>query len=235
MIPKKIHYCWFGGKPLPREVRKCIESWEKYCPQYKIIQWNESNFNIKCNKFVEQAYKQKAWPFVSDYARLQIVYNEGGIYMDTDVELLKNLDFLLDNKCYVAIGSAGKLCNTGLGFGAEQGSTMVLKMMKEYENLTFERNRMQKMACPFLNAQAVSKVGYIHSDEVVRMPEVTIFPPRYFDPYGEGKDLVCIDTVSIHHYSATWLGRKNVMKRKIVRIIGQKNVIKIKQILKLDR
>lgn len=235
MIPKKIHYCWFGGKALPLEIKKCIKSWEKYCPEYEIIRWDESNFDIKCNKFVQEAYKQKAWAFVSDYARLQIVYNEGGIYLDTDVELLKNLDFLLDNKCYVAMQSANMQCNTGLGFGAEPNSPVILKMMTEYENITFMKERMAEIACPVLNTKVLLKLGYVHSDEIVKFPEVTVFPPRYFDPYGEDKNLVCKDTVSIHHYSATWLDWKTILKRKIIRVIGQERTLKLKKVLKFNR
>ena len=103
MIPKKIHYCWFGKNPLPADVKKCIESWKKYCPDYEIIEWNESNFDITQNPFMKAAYENKAWAFVSDYARLKVVYDNGGIYLDTDVELLKSLDSLLENPCYLAI------------------------------------------------------------------------------------------------------------------------------------
>ena len=97
MIPKVIHYCWFGGKPLPKDVLDCIASWKKYCPEYEIRQWNETNFDLDCHPFVRSAYNAKAWAFVSDYARLKIVFDNGGIYFDTDVELLKNIDFLLSN------------------------------------------------------------------------------------------------------------------------------------------
>lgn len=105
MIPKVIHYCWFGNNPLPNDVKKCIKSWEKYCPDYEIKRWDEHNFDVYQNEFIKSAYDAKAWAFVSDYARLKIIYDEGGIYLDTDVELQKNLDglrkmmvFLLYNK-----------------------------------------------------------------------------------------------------------------------------------------
>ena len=90
MIPKIIHYCWFGGKELPIEVKKCIASWRKMCPDYEIIRWNESNFDVGQHPFVREAYKAKVWAFVSDYARLKVVYDNGGIYLDTDVETLRN-------------------------------------------------------------------------------------------------------------------------------------------------
>ena len=121
MIPKIINYCWFGKNPLPTSVKKCINSWKKYCPDYKIIQWDETNFDVKSNMFVKEAYEAKAWAFVSDYARLKVKYENGGIYFDTDVELVKNLDFLLKNSAYIGIQQSEYLCNTGLGFGAEKG------------------------------------------------------------------------------------------------------------------
>ena len=94
MIPKKIHYCWFGGNPMPEKDKKCIESWKRYCPDYEIIRWDESNYDVSKNRYMKEAYEEKKWGFVPDYARLDIIYNEGGIYLDTDVELVKNLDDL---------------------------------------------------------------------------------------------------------------------------------------------
>lgn len=96
MIPKIIHYCWFGGNSLPSDVLKCIKTWEKYCPDYEIKRWDESNFDVNSHPFIKAAYESKAWAFVSDYARLKVVYENGGIYLDTDVELLKNLGFFIE-------------------------------------------------------------------------------------------------------------------------------------------
>lgn len=95
MIPKKIHYCWFGGNPLPPLAVKCIESWKKYCPDYEIKEWNESNFDLNCNEYVREAYEAKKWAFITDVVRLYAMVTEGGIYMDTDVEVLRPLDDLL--------------------------------------------------------------------------------------------------------------------------------------------
>ena len=95
MIPKIIHYCWFGGNPLPELAIKCIESWKKYLPDYEIKEWNESNFDINCCAYVREAYEAKKWAFVSDYARFWILYQHGGLYFDTDVELIKSIDDLI--------------------------------------------------------------------------------------------------------------------------------------------
>ena len=119
MIPKIIHYCWFGGKPLPPEVRRCIRSWQRVCPDYEIRRWDETNFDVTAHPFMKAAYEAGAWAFVSDIARLMVVHAHGGIYLDTDVELLRRPDGLLDNGCYVGTQQADGQIATGLGFGAE--------------------------------------------------------------------------------------------------------------------
>ncbi|RKW32245.1 MAG: glycosyl transferase, partial [Lachnoanaerobaculum sp.] len=101
MIPKVIHYCWFGGKPLPKIARKCIQSWKRFCPDYEIVEWNEKNYDIHKNSYMEEAYLQKKWGFVPDFARLDIIYQNGGIYLDTDVELIRPLDELLYHRAYM--------------------------------------------------------------------------------------------------------------------------------------
>ena len=230
MIPKVIHYCWFGGNPLPYEVKKCIKSWEKMCPDYEIKQWNESNFDISDNTFARVAYENKAWAFVSDYARLKIVFDYGGIYLDTDVELLKSLDHLLDNKCYIGIQQAQSLCQTGLGFGAEKNSYIVEKMLEKYSNIEFDVNKKLELACPILNSEAISSIGTWNIDNVNYWDEITIYPSKYFDPYG-GANLLCDETYSIHHYAASWTSEPNQFKRRIARLVGQNNIIRIKKLL----
>ena len=135
MIPKIIHYCWFGEKKLPNDVKKCIKSWKKMCPDYEIIQWNEKNFDINCCEFVEQAYKTKAWAFVSDYARLKIIYDNGGIYLDTDVELKRNLDSLLEEECYFGVQQEGKYIATGLGFGSVKNNNIIKEMLEMVQKI----------------------------------------------------------------------------------------------------
>ena len=234
MIPKKIHYCWFGGKPLPNDVKKCIKSWKKYCPDYEIIRWDESNFDINCNQFIKDAYEAKAWAFVSDYARLKIIYEQGGIYLDTDVELLRNLDDLLTNKSYFPVQQCDNIINTGLGFGAEKGSKIIRDLLKEYNNLKFDENKKEQLACPLINNIVFKRYGFESSNLITYLDNgnVTIYPPKYFDPIspGDSKNLMNKETYSIHHYNASWMSKRSVLKRKIVRMIGQHNVIKIKKI-----
>lgn len=234
MIPKVIHYCWFGNKPLPKEVKKCIESWKKYAPDYKIIQWNESNFNVHQHPFMDAAYKANAWAFVSDYARLKIIFDNGGIYFDTDVELLKKPDFLLNNSFYIGVQQAGKFGTTGLGFGAERKNEVVKQMLEKYDQLTFSDDNKAKLACPYLNMAVLENLGYRYQEDVWCQDGMTIYPCRFFDPIAPGnvENLMCDDTVSIHHYSASWSGMGNRIKRKIFRIIGEERIHKIKMVVK---
>ena len=234
MIPKVIHYCWFGGKELPRDVQKCIASWKKYCPDYEIRQWNETNFDVTAHPFVKAAYEAKAWAFVSDYVRLQVVYDHGGVYLDTDVELQKSLDAVRQHRCYVALQQVGHWVATGLGFGAEKGSEAVLAMLKAYDAVTFDNSRRELLACPILNTRALAPFGVVYSEQVQHLPQVTVYPPKFFDPVspGDAENLLCEDTVSIHHYSATWQSSKQRLKRRLMHMIGQERVMKLRGLFK---
>ncbi len=234
MIPKVIHYCWFGNNPLPSDVKECIKSWKKYCPDYEIKCWDETNFNINQHPFIASAYKEKAWAFVSDYARLKIIYDEGGIYLDTDVELLKSLDDLLENPSYVGVQQLGNVINTGLGFGAEKKNIAIKKMLEQYDESIYSANEKENLVCPLLNTKAVKFFGDFDKDRITKFHDIVIYPSKYFDPVspGNAQYLKCEDSFSIHHYSATWTNKNNRIKRKILRMIGENRVYKIKKIIK---
>ena len=148
-IPKKIHYCWFGGKPLPKSAVKCIDSWKKHCPDYEIIEWNESNFDIKCNDFCRTMSEQKKWAFLTDYVRLKIIYENGGVYLDTDVQVIKSLDPLMKNGAYMGEENTG-LVATGLGFAAEAGHPLIKKNMAYYEQL---KDFSDVHSCPWITTE----------------------------------------------------------------------------------
>lgn len=234
MIPKIIHYCWFGGNPLPYEVKQCIKSWKKYAPDFEIIEWNETNFDVKAHAFSEKAYKEKAWAFVSDYARLRVVYDHGGVYLDTDVELLKPINKLLDHSFYIGVQQGNEFPTTGLGFGAEKESVIVKEMMEQYDSVQFNKAEMKTFACPYLNSKVLYKYGYVYSDEIWKKNDVYVYPPKYFDPLspGDSENLMCNDTYSIHHYSASWTSKSYVLRRRLFRFVGEHNIHKIKMLLK---
>ena len=234
MIPKVIHYCWFGGKPLPMEVERCIRSWKKFCPDYEIRQWNESNYDVRKHPFMEAAFEAGCWAFVSDYARLDIIYNYGGIYLDTDVELLKDLQPLLELECHFGMQQDRNLIATGLGFGAVKGNGAVKKMLEYYDDLTFSAEQKVQLACPQLNSAALAASGFVREDRLQVVEGAHIFPCTYFDPLSPGRtrNLIGKDTVTIHHYSASWQPAKNRWKRKLIRFIGQERIAKIKEWLR---
>lgn len=232
MIPKIIHYCWFGEKPLPHDVKKCIASWKKFCPDYEIKRWDESNFDVTSHPFTDAAYSAKAWAFVSDYARLKIIYENGGIYLDTDVELLQNPDSLLENKCYIGIQQPNYLCTTGLGYGAEKNNPLIKKMLDKYDEIQFDQENKAYIACPLLNNEVVETLGKVSRDKITCLDGATVYPPKYFDPISTGntKNLLCPESVSIHHYAASWTSKGLRIKRKIIRLIGEKRYHRVKKI-----
>ena len=214
MIPKIIHYCWFGGNPLPENVSKCIESWKKCCPDYEIKQWNENNYDINKFQYVKEAYEAKKWAFVSDLARLDIIYNEGGIYLDTDVEVIRSLDSLLDNKCFLAIEQPSHYIATGLGFGAEKENPCIKEMLDEYRGAKFklaEGIYDTTVPCPARNTAPFYKYGFnLEIDKPVNLGGAMVYPPEYFCPFERKINELKIteNTYSIHHYDASWVPSK---------------------------
>ena len=156
MTPKVIHYCWFGRNPKPASVEKCIKSWKKYCANYEIIEWNEDIFDVNMNVYTRSAYEHKKYAFLTDYARLLIIYKQGGVYFDTDVELIKSIDDLLNDKSFFGFEN-NEYVNTGLGFGAEKGNEIVKLMLEEYNDLLSKENSF--LRCTGLNTRALVKVG----------------------------------------------------------------------------
>lgn len=237
MIPKIIHYCWFGKSNLPKSAKACIRSWQEMCPDYEIRRWDESNFDIHSHPFVESAYRDRAWAFVSDYVRLWVVYKHGGIYLDTDVELLRSPDFLLENRAYMGLSQGWSLCNSGLGFGAEKGSPVVLAMLKKYDSLMFDPQKKDLLICPILTHPVIAECGDIDTEKISYLDGITVYPAKYFDPISMGNtlNLMCPETVSIHHYTASWTSYNSRFKRSIVRFIGPNKAYTIKHWLhKLD-
>lgn len=212
-IPKKIHYCWLGGAEKSKSIIKCIASWKKYCPDYEIIEWNETNLDIGSNLYSKQAYDAKAWGFVPDYFRLWIIYNYGGIYLDTDVQLIRSLDDLLDNKCYAGFEAGvpeyGLYVALGLGFGAEAGNEFIKEHMKVYDNLRFINpdGSFNKVASPKYTTDLLMEKNLDrHTDSVQKLGDITIYSSDYFCPKSFQTGLVSTthNTYSIHLFDASW-------------------------------
>ena len=202
-IPKVIHYCWFGGNPLPKSAQKCIESWRKYCPDYEIRLWNEGNFDTSCNLYCSTMVERKKWAFLSDYARLKIVHDHGGIYLDTDVELIRPLDALIDKGAFMGF-ECSDLVATGLGFAAEKGHPFLKENMEYYETLAdFE----QIQACPHITTMLMEQHGLIRDCcQTQQIAGMTVYASEVLCPKNERTGLMnkTQNTYSIHHYDASW-------------------------------
>ena len=209
MIPKKLHYCWFGRNPKPLLAKKCMKSWRKLCSDYEIIEWNEDNYDLsKAPIYVQQAYAAKKWAFVTDYVRLQVVYENGGIYLDTDVQLLKKLDPLLDNQAYFGFETE-EFVATGLGFGAVQGLPILKELMEDYHNSPFVLvdGSFNLTPCPVLNTEVFLRHG-LRQDNSMQVLDgaVRILPTEYLRPreYEPNKFKLTENTYSIHWYGGSW-------------------------------
>lgn len=226
-IPKVINYCWFGKGELPDLAKKCIASWKKHCPDYEIKRWDETNVGEIDNLYARQAFKAKKWAFVSDYFRLKIIYEQGGIYLDTDVELIKSLDSLVERyDGFFGYEKGENLIATGLGFGAKKGDKFVKAMLDEYDGISFlgENGEFDTTPCPKRNTKALLSLGLDTAlrnqviDNVCFLNEDVLCPINFFT----GKKQVTRNTVSIHHYGASWCSEVTRRTLRLKRIIGNK-------------
>lgn len=219
MIPKKIHYCWFGRNEKPALAKKCIESWKKYCPDYEIIEWNEDNFDVDQYPYLRWCYDNKKWAFLSDFARLLIIKENGGIYFDTDVEVLRNLDDLLYYAAFLGFENEQNVA-TGLGFGAEMNHPVVNGMINEYLALEVDKNGNYPMiVCPALNTKALLKMGLKLTGESQKIGDIKIFSSEYFNPYDDptGKLNKTKNTYSVHWYSKSWVSKRTILRSKLTK------------------
>lgn len=220
MIPKIIHYCWFGGGEKDELTKKCIESWKRFCPDYTIKEWNESNYDITKNQYMNEAYQKKRWGFVSDYARLDIINENGGIYLDTDVEMIKSFDDLLSFNSFFGFEKTqnGFMVNTGSGFGAVKGNEIVMQMKKYYDNKSFinEDGSLNLLTCPHANSKVLVQNGFEMNNQSQNIEENILFPYDYFSPFywAKKKGKITSNTYSIHYYNASWVSKEEKKKRR---------------------
>lgn len=223
MIPKVIHYCWFGKNEMPEKNKKCIESWKKIMPDYEIIEWNEDNYDITKCPYIKEAYDAKKWAFVSDYARLDICYNYGGIYLDTDVEVIKRFDDLLflEGFCGFEIGknNVSNEVNTGLVLGMKKGLEIGKILLNDYRNRHFkiDVDKLDLIPCPVIQTETLKKYGLKLNNSKQCIKGLSIFPAEYFCPMNQytGKTIVTNKTYSIHHYSASWFLPADQYRREL--------------------
>lgn len=222
-IPKLIHYCWFGKNKMLKLNLKCIESWKRVLPDYELRLWNEDNFDITMNQFVKEAYEMKKWAFVTDYVRLYVLYNYGGIYMDTDVEVLRRLDPFLKHSAFTGFEN-DKYIPTGI-MGAGKGNEWIGYLLSYYENKKFILENGLLATTP--NTQIITELSKSwglkpNNEYQVLKGDVHIYPSEYFCPiaYDSLKKNFTKNTYTIHHYSGSWLDGKTRIKLKIKKLLS---------------
>lgn len=226
IIPKVIHYCWFGGSSLSDKAQKCIESWKKNCPDFEIKRWDESNYDVMKDVYIKQAYQAKKWAFVSDYARIDILYQYGGVYLDTDVELIRPIDDLLSYALYCGFESDDYV-SFGLGVGCVPKHNIMKQLFEEYKNAYFlnKDGTFNLKTCPIFQSEVLQNNGFIMNGKYQEKDGVAIFPREFFSPYYAlaGLGEITSHTRSIHWFDSSW-ETDEYKKRKEIR---ENNIKKI--------
>ena len=244
-MEKIIHYCWFGDASLPESAIKNIDSWKKHFPGYEIRKWDENSFDFSVCSYSREAYNHRKWAFVSDYARFWILYHFGGVYFDTDVEVIRPMDDILDSGpfmgCERVVCDDGSSClkvASGLGMAAEKEMPVYRKILEKYENMHFENpdGTLNFDTVVRIVTEIMKEEGFKGNGGIEIVAGIKIFPPEYFCPldYYNGNMKITENTRSVHHYDETWKNPAWVRINKIKRhyaAIGKRGCIREKLVL----
>ena len=213
MIPKMIHYCWISkevGNNLPQNVQECIKTWRKYLPDYEIIEWNQNNFDLNISSFVKEAYEKKKYAFVSDYIRLYVLYNYGGIYLDTDVKVLKSFDDLLNNKAFICFEGDDAIASSTIG--AEKNNYLIECLLEYYNNRHFinSNGKLDMVPNTTIFANIFKDKGFIINNQFQQNEYITVYPREYFSPRSSitGEINITPNTYAIHLFNSSWIPEK---------------------------
>lgn len=238
-IPKTIHYCWFGGNPLPPLAKKCIESWKKHLPDYEIKEWNEQNFDVNIIPYTQQAYAAKKYAFVSDYARLWILYKYGGVYFDTDVEAIKPFDDILASGAFIGLESyedGGYSPALGLGAACNPGLTVYKELLESYKHDNFinSEGKQNLLTIVARTDTILKKHGLVEKNIIQKIGNITVYPTDYFCPkdFATGKLTITSNTRSIHWYDASWQPRSSKIFYSITKALPRPLRNKLKLLFK---
>lgn len=241
MIPKVIHYCWFGGKPLPKLARKCIASWHKYLPDFEVKLWNEDNFDVNMVPYVAEAYAARKFAFVSDYVRFWVLYTYGGYYFDTDVEIIASMDEIVASGAFMGAENVsgdkhGLQVAPGLGLSCEKGHEVYKEILDYYNGIHYSLDMGNLETVVTHTTKVLRRLGLRDVDEIQQVRGITIYPKAYFNPINPVGHALEIqpETVSIHHYAASWMPWYRQTKIKVRSIIGPrltKRIIRFKRML----
>lgn len=237
-IPKIIHYCWFGDKQIPLKYQEYIDEWHRICPDYEIIKWDENSYDVNKVAFMREATSAKNWTFIADYARFDIINTYGGIYLDVDVQLLKNHDEFLSLPSFWGIEqdfNRELYVNPGLGFGSIPDNPFIKELLDFYSRIHFDNSKI--VASPILLRDLFEKKGFVQRNTIQRFDFGSLFPKDYFAPMDcFGKLKTSNNSVSIHHYLGSWKEdvdkREEMLYKKCVYRFGRKYGEYIYQIIK---
>lgn len=241
MIPKVIHYCWFGRNPLPDSALKCIASWRKYLPNYEIKEWNEDNFDVNIIPYTRQAYEAKKYAFVSDYARFWILYNYGGLYFDTDVEVIRPIDDIIERGPFMGIelmcDNGFPMVNPGVGIGAEKGMNIYKEALDKYAHLSFLNNdgSFNHKTIVSYTTELLMLHNLLSVNKLQQIADIWIYPIDYFNPLNDltGKINITENTRSIHWFMNSWSDSSSVrqwLSRMSHRLFGMR-IHKLRKLL----
>jgi len=221
MIPKIIHYIWLGGKPLPKIAKKCIKSWQKFCPDYEIKRWDEFNLDLNKYKFADDAYKAKKYAFASDVFRTDILYQEGGIYLDIDVELIRPIDKFLEHECFMGFETSGFIA-PGLIIGSVKNNLDLKEISKVYSEMQFDINGLNNLTVCEVYTQYYEKSGLKRIDKTQRIKETVFYASEFFSPINvvTNKKKLTANTHSVHWYNASWYTPKQKLKNRLKKMLN---------------
>lgn len=238
-IPKIIHYCWFGKKEKPDSVKKCIDSWKKFLPDYQLVEWNEDNFNIEKLQYTKEAYVAKKYAFVSDVARIEALYQYGGIYMDTDVEVLKTFTPLLDARCILGMEEKGYVATSFMAF--EKEYPLVKQFLNLYENISFldENGQINTGTNVAKLTNMLMEKGFVQENHYQELEEgIKIYPKEVFSPYDyiNCHYNITENSYCVHYFAVSWMSKKEQVKKgikkQLSKILGPKKMNKIREKIK---
>ena len=222
MIPKIIHYCWFGRGEKPELAKKCIASWKKFCPDFEIREWNEDNCDYLAMPFMAEAYAAKKYAFVSDVMRLIVLEQYGGVYFDTDVEVVRDISPLLNDEGFIGFEN-NRFVNSGQVMAAVPHQPIVQAMIDEYKKLHYMQpdSSVMPIGCPRLNSDVLERFGLIRNGQEQIVAGIHVYPDDYFSPMDSttGKLTKTENTYSIHWYSMSWLPKRTQIRAKLGRIV----------------
>lgn len=236
-IPKTIHYCWFGGKEKPNIVKRCMESWKEHLPDYQIVEWNETNFDININTYVKEAYTSGKYAFVSDYVRVHALYHYGGIYLDTDVEVLKSFNDLLHHPSFWGFEQENYIATSTIG--AQKGNVLIKQFLESYKDKKFlkEDGTINSLTNVAIITKLLEFLGLKTNGQYQKIEGVGVFYPQtYFSPYDyiNCQKLLTEQSYTMHHFYKSWLPLrvriKGKLKSTLSKIIGGQNIARLRKI-----